>query len=220
MESSLVSGKMRCLEFFHEYHLNKYITTACEPLVDPLHPTPDESLGMIRNLRTINLITRGLPRNLIGHLPTLDCAYTIWRFPKERFPDYSLKNLDEILHKSIALNKMNPNDPKFGDCLFEVTNLMHAKGDVGIISNIISEAIIIHRDEHCQNHISNESLSLGNDHLQDDVQHGHYNEDDDSNFDLEESMRHIGLMANLRGYMAGGKEWVLDSGLITHKYRC
>ena len=60
---------------------------------------------------------------------------------------------------------MNPNDPKFGDCLFEVTNLMRAKGDVGIISNIISKAIRIHRDEHCQNHISNESLSLGNGHL-------------------------------------------------------
>ena len=24
-------------------------------------------------------------------------------------------------------------------------------------------------------------------------------------------MRHFGLMENLRGYMAGGKEWVLDS---------
>ena len=138
------------LGIFYEYNLNKYITTPCEPLVDPLHPTHDESLYMI------NLITRGLPRNLIGHLPTLDCAYTIWRFLEERFLDYSLKNLDEILHKSIALNKMNPNDPKFGDCLFELRDLMCAKGDVGIISNIISEAIRIHRDEHCQNHISNE----------------------------------------------------------------
>ena len=39
-----------------------------------------------------------------------------------------------------------------------------------------------------------------------------HDEDDDSNFDLHESMRHFGLMANLRGYMAGGKEWILDSG--------
>ena len=77
-----------------------------------------------------------------------------------------MKNLDEILHKSIVLNKMNPNDPKFGDCLFELRDLMHAKGDVVIISNINLEAIIIHRDEHCKNHISNESLSLGNDHIQ------------------------------------------------------
>ena len=52
--------------------------------------------------------------------------------------DYSLKNLDEILHKSIALSKMNSSDPSFGDCLFELTNLMCAIGDVGIISNIIS----------------------------------------------------------------------------------
>ena len=111
---------------------------------------------------------------------------------------------------------MNPNDPKFGDYLFEVTNLMRAKGDVGIISNIISEAIRIHKDEHCQNHISNESLSLGNNHLQDDVEHGYYDEDDDSDIDLDESMRHFGLMANLHGYMAGGKEWVLDSGCTDH----
>ena len=29
-------------------------------------------------------------------------------------------------------------------------------------------------------------------------------------------MRLFGLMANLRGYMAGGKEWVLDSGCTDH----
>ena len=79
--------KNEMLGIFHEYHLNKYITTTCEPLFVPLHPTHDESLNMIHNLRTINLITRGLPRNLIGHLPTLDCAYTIWRYLDERFPN-------------------------------------------------------------------------------------------------------------------------------------
>ena len=129
------------LEIFNEYHLSKYITNPCACLVDPLHPTPNEDLDMIRNLRTINLIIRGLHKHLIGHLPTLDCAYTIWRFLEERFLNYSLKNLDEILHKSIALNKMNPNDPKFGNCLFELRDLMRAKGDVGITSNFISEAI-------------------------------------------------------------------------------
>ena len=171
---------------------------------------------MIRNLRTINLIIRGLPKNLIASLPALDCAYTIWRFLEERFPNYSLKNLDEILHKSIALSKMSSNDPKFGDCLFELTNLTSAKGDVGIISNIISEVIRIHRDEHCYGHTSNESPSLGNDHLQDDVENGYYDEDEYNDFDLDESMRHFGLMANLRGYMAGGKEWVPDSGRTDH----
>ena len=65
------------LEIFNEYHLNKYITSPCAPHVDLLHPTLDESIDMIRNLRTVNLITRGLPRNLIGCLPTLKCAYTI-----------------------------------------------------------------------------------------------------------------------------------------------
>ena len=128
---------------------------------------------MICNLRTINLITRGLPRNLIGCLPTLDCAYTIWRFLEERFPNYSLQNLDEILHKSIALTKMSSNNPKFGDCLFELTNLTSAKGDVGIISNIISKAIRIHKDNHRNDHLSNELPSLGIDQSQDDVEHGY-----------------------------------------------
>ena len=93
---------------------------------------------------------------------------------------------------------------------------MRAKGYVRIISNIISEVIRIHKDEHCDDHLSNESFSLGNDQSQDYVEHGYYDEDDDSDFYLDESMRHFGLMANLRGYMAGGKEWVLDSGCTDH----
>jgi hypothetical protein len=205
------------LEIFNEYHLNKYITTPCVPPIDALYPTPDESLDMIRNLRTVNLIIRGLPRNLIVCLPTLECAYTIWRYLEKRFPNYSLKNLDEILQKSIALNKMNSSDRKFGDYLFELRDLMQAKGDVGIISDIISQVIRIHKYEHCHGHKSNELPSLGNDHsYDDDVEHGYYDEDDDSDFDLDESMRHFGLMANLRGYMAGGKELVLDSGCTDH----
>ena len=86
------------LEIFNEYHLNKYITSLCAPHVDPLHPTLDEDIDMIRNLRTVELIIRGLPKILIASLPTLKCAYTIWRFLEERSPNYSLKNLDEILH--------------------------------------------------------------------------------------------------------------------------
>ena len=144
--------KNEMLEIFNEYHLNKYITSPCIPPSDPLHPTPDEDLDMIRNLWTINLIIRGLPKNLIASLPALDCAYTIWRFLEERFPNYSLKNLDEILHKSIALNRMSTSDPKFDDCLFELGDLMRAKGDVGIISNIISEVIRIHKDAHYYGH--------------------------------------------------------------------
>ena len=121
-----------------------------------MHPTHDGSIDMIRNLRTADLIIRGLPRNLLGCLPTFKCAYTIWKFLEERFPNYSLKNLDEILHKSISLSKMNTSDPMFGDRLFELTNLMRDKGEVGIIGDIISEAIRIHKQDHCQTH-SNES---------------------------------------------------------------
>ena len=79
------------LVIFNQYHLNKYIASACAPHVDPMHPTLDESIDMIRNLRTVNLITGGLPRNLIRNLPTLECAYTIWKFLEECFPNYSLK---------------------------------------------------------------------------------------------------------------------------------
>ena len=64
---------------------------------------------------------------------------------------------------------MNSNDPMFGDYLFELTNLMRAKGDVGINSNIISEAIRIHKDNHNNYHLSNELPSLGVDQSQDDV---------------------------------------------------
>ena len=54
---------------------------------------------------------------------------------------------------------MSPNDPKFGDCLFELRDLMSAKGDVGIISNIISEVIRIHKDAHYHDHkLMNHSL--------------------------------------------------------------
>ena len=89
------------------------------------------------------------------------------------------------------LESLAISSPKFGDCLFELTNLMRAKGDVGIIR--------IHKDEYCDDHLSNESLSLGIDQSQGDVEHGYYDEDDDdSDFDLDESMRHFGLMANLR----------------------
>ena len=62
------------LVIFNQYHLNKYIASPCAPHVDPMHPTLDESIDMIRNLRIVNLITRGLPRNLIINLPTLNYA--------------------------------------------------------------------------------------------------------------------------------------------------
>ena len=78
---------------------------------------------------------------------------------------------------------MSTSDPKFDDCLFELRDLMRAKGDVGIISNIISEAIRIHKHDHCDDHLSNELPSLGIDPSQDDVEHGYYDEDDDSDFD-------------------------------------
>ena len=77
--------KNEMLVIFNQYHLNKYIASPCAPHVDPMHPTLHESIDMIRNLRVVNLITRDLPRNLIGNLPNLMCAYTIWNFLRNDF---------------------------------------------------------------------------------------------------------------------------------------
>ena len=63
--------KNEMLVIFNEYYLNKYISSPCAPHVDPMHPTLDEAIDMIHNLRTVELIIRGLPRNLIGCFPTL-----------------------------------------------------------------------------------------------------------------------------------------------------
>ena len=75
--------KNETLEIFNEYNLKKYITCPCALPIDPLHPTPDEYLDMTCNLRAIDLIIRGLPRNLLVCLPTFECAYTIWRYLEE-----------------------------------------------------------------------------------------------------------------------------------------
>ena len=72
---------------------------------------------------------------------------------------------------------------------FELHDLMHAKGDVGIISSIISETIRIHKLEHCHDHKSNESLELGDDHMHDDdddIEHGYYDEDEERHRMLED----------------------------------
>ena len=84
MESIFMSGN-EMLEIFNEYHLNKYITSPCAPHVDPFHPTLDESIDMIRNLRTAELIIRGLPRNLIGCLPTLSVPTPYGNFLRNVF---------------------------------------------------------------------------------------------------------------------------------------
>ena len=54
---------------------------------------------------------------------------------------------------------MKPSDLKFDVCLFELHDLMRAKGDVGTISNIVMETIIIHKLAHCHGHKYYESLN-------------------------------------------------------------
>ena len=154
---------------------------------------------MVRNLRTVNLIIRGLPRNVLVCLQNFECAYTIWNYLEEHFPNYSLQNIDEIIHKSIAFHKMKPSDPKFDECLFELSGLMRAKGDVGTIFNIITGTISIHKLAHCHGHKSNESLELGDDytHDDDDTEHGYYGEGEEFDIECEKTMRNLSLMANL-----------------------
>jgi hypothetical protein len=93
-------------------------------------------------------------------MQNFECAYTVWNDLEKRYPDYTLKNLDEILHKTIAFHKMKPSDPNFDDCLFELRDLMRAKGDVGTISDIIIEAIRIHNPKHGHYHETNELIAL------------------------------------------------------------
>ena len=56
-------------------------------------------------------------------------------------------------------------------------DLMHAKGNIGVITSIISQTIRIHKYAHCHGCKSNESLSLGDDHSHGDVEDGYYDED-------------------------------------------
>ena len=174
---------------------------------------------MLCNLRTVNLIIRGLPRIVLNQMKKFECAYTLWNDLEIRYPSYSLSNLDEILHKTIAFHKITPSDPKFDDCLFELRDLMRAKGDVITISNIIVEAIRIHKFEHCHDHNPNESLVLCDEDFpldDDNVEHGYYDEDELFDIEHEKIMKNLSLMANFKDYMYGGKEWILDSGCTDH----
>ena len=147
--------KYKMLELFNEFHLSKYVKNPYVPPIDPLHPTHEEEIDMLCNLRAVNLIVRALPRNVLNQMKNFECAYNLWNDLEKRYPSYSLSNLDEILHKTIVFHKMMPSDPKFDDYLFELRDLMRAKGDVITINNIIVEAIHIHNLEHCHDHNPN-----------------------------------------------------------------
>ena len=94
------------LELFNEFHLSKYVKNPYVPPIDPLHPTHEEEIDMRCNLRTVNLIVRALPRNVLNQMKNFECAYTLWNDLEKRYPSYSLCNLDEILHKTIVFHKM------------------------------------------------------------------------------------------------------------------
>lgn len=64
--------------------------------IDPLHPYHDDEVNILGNVKTINLIIRGLPRNVLNHMKNFECAYTLWKDLEKRYLDYSLKPLDII----------------------------------------------------------------------------------------------------------------------------
>ena len=66
------SWKTETLGIFSEYDLSKYILSSYGPPIDPLHPTPDEELDLLRNLKTVNLIIRGLPRNVLVRMQNFE----------------------------------------------------------------------------------------------------------------------------------------------------
>ena len=65
------------LSIFRLYNLCKYVETPYVPPIDPLHPTMDEELDLLRKLRTINLIIRALPNKMLGEITNFECAYTM-----------------------------------------------------------------------------------------------------------------------------------------------
>ena len=50
----------KMLAIFNEFHLSKYVKNPYMSPIDPLHPSHEEEIDMLRNLRTINLIVRAL----------------------------------------------------------------------------------------------------------------------------------------------------------------
>lgn len=203
------------LDIFDEFQLRKYVKYPCEPPIDLLHPYHDEELDILGNLNTMNLIIRGLPINVLIQLQNFEHAHTLWKDLEKRYPDYSLKNLQINFHKCIAFHKMKPLDPNFNKCLFELHDVMRAKGDVITSNNVIVKAIQMHKYEHFYSQNSDEILvsydkDISSDN--DNVEHGYYNQDEGFDIEYEKTMRNLILMANLKDYMAGVKEWVLDSG--------
>ena len=66
------------LDIFDEFNFSKYIHNPYVPPIDPLHLTHEEEIDMLRNLRTVNLIIRGLPKIVLGCMQNFACAYTLW----------------------------------------------------------------------------------------------------------------------------------------------
>ena len=192
------------LSIFRLYNLCKYVETPYVPPIDSLHPTMDEELDLLRNLRIVNLIIRGLPDNLLELVTNFECAYSMWKFLEELYPNYSLRGLDEILHKTIEFDRMHPNDPNFDKCFFELRDLMRKKGDTGLISIIIRNALILHSIDYChidKTNAKSDQIDLGVDDEQSMGQYDDEHEYDDeySNSDTEQDkiMKSLNLMAKL-----------------------
>ena len=58
--------KDEILDIFDKFHLREYVKYPNDPTIDPSYPSPDEELDMLGNLINVNLIIRGLPRNVLN----------------------------------------------------------------------------------------------------------------------------------------------------------
>ena len=64
--------KDEMLDIFDEFHWLKYVECPYAPPIDPIHPSRDDEIDMVGNLKTVNLIIRGLRRNVLNQLQNFE----------------------------------------------------------------------------------------------------------------------------------------------------
>ena len=60
--------KDEMLDIFDKFHLRKYVEYPYAPPIDLIHPSHDDEIDMLGNINTVNLIIRGLPRNVLNQI--------------------------------------------------------------------------------------------------------------------------------------------------------
>ena len=97
--------KDEMLVIFDEFQLRKYVEYPYAPPIDPIHPSHDDEVNMLGNLNTVNLIIRGLPRNVLNQLQNFECAHTLCNNLQKIYPNYSLKILISLSTNALLFTK-------------------------------------------------------------------------------------------------------------------